>query len=124
MEVKKLDCERCDAKGYLEAFKHIKGGVCYACGGAKHVWKMVKVETPAKSQQAAPKAKEITVNGEQCQVWPHGSMLQITGERGCLWIDWEAAKGGIIKVEGISDGWRRFKDTVIRDVTAQIKPIR
>lgn len=30
-----FECPRCSGQGYIQAFSHIKGGVCFLCGGAK-----------------------------------------------------------------------------------------
>ena len=30
----KVDCGKCLGRGYIRAFSHIKGGVCFDCGGA------------------------------------------------------------------------------------------
>jgi transcription elongation factor Elf1 len=30
-----FECPRCSGQGYIQAFSHIKSGVCFLCGGAK-----------------------------------------------------------------------------------------
>lgn len=30
-------CYKCDGTGYIRAFSHVEGGVCFACGGSPKV---------------------------------------------------------------------------------------
>lgn len=40
-----LECPRCDGKGRLEAFSHIRSGLCFLCAGAKTVNLSDKIKT-------------------------------------------------------------------------------
>lgn len=37
-----FDCPRCEGKGKIAEFRHIKGGICFLCNGAKKINKTVK----------------------------------------------------------------------------------
>jgi hypothetical protein len=36
----KVDCRKCDKTGYINAFSHVKRGICFSCGG--HGFNMLK----------------------------------------------------------------------------------
>lgn len=54
-------CNKCNGKGYIHAFDHVAGGVCFRCAGNR--W--MKIRKPSKAQvekEEIRKAREIENN--------------------------------------------------------------
>ena len=48
MNLVKVECMKCSGTGYIRAFNHVMGGVCFSCGGKGY--KMMKsIPKPTKS---------------------------------------------------------------------------
>lgn len=48
--MKTMTCPKCDGNGYINAFDHVAGGVCFRCMGAK----VVPYRAPAKPKAPPP----------------------------------------------------------------------
>lgn len=52
----KKNCIKCDGTGYISAFSHVEGGVCFKCGGQKYT--LVKTEPEILEKRRAYAAKK------------------------------------------------------------------
>lgn len=66
-----FDCPRCDGRGHINEFRHIKNGVCFLCAGAK------VIEMKAPSKKVIEKKTQVVLIRchayEMIEVWMNGT---------------------------------------------------
>ena len=106
-----VTCPKCLGSGYINAFRHIMGGACFACNGAGKV--EAKAARPEEAKSAGKgKMIELVLGGGACDVFivrfGSGFRADVSaqdggrdGDLGCIWFDVDS---GSIKNVELSNG--------------------
>ena len=73
-EIINITCPKCNGRGVLQEFSHIKSGSCFLCGGAKNINSTHKFQQ--KKKLKAPIVEFIKAANDRCsdaiEVWFDG----------------------------------------------------